>query len=52
MKKKTYVMPMIDILTIDVSQSFMYSKQEEPVVDPSNPDAGLSKDNNIWEDEK
>jgi hypothetical protein len=52
MKKKTYVMPMIDIITINISQSFMYSRPEQPVVDPSDPDVGMSKGNDIWEDEK
>jgi hypothetical protein len=32
MKKKNYVMPMIDIITINISQSFMYSRPEQPVV--------------------
>lgn len=51
MKKKKYVSPSIDIIKITMCQSLMYSKQEQPVLDPSDPNTGMSKRNNFWEDE-
>ena len=51
MKKKNYTAPFSDAIKMSIHQYLMYSKPEEPVVDPSDPNAGMAKGNNLWSDD-